>query len=542
MRERSTPSYNQGFAPRDGSSAYERLWAGLEFAYAPGLGCTGDWVPDWGYTKSKAVVNGGVDWNAGGYRFNGASTDWMDTATHQLAENASQQPMIAVSFWVKPLVSDGTLDAVFRLTGTNFGCFIQSSTFQILTSAWLDTGVTPVIDRWYHLFYWQNKFGVANEAKIWVNGIKKFDGAGHMLLPTTGVVRLGGDAFGQMLTGYVDDFRYYREDPGTWMYHNNGEMARTLYQAGRLGSYRLKRSPRVLVAAGGGPLTLTPSSVAVALSIPAPVISFGALAVTPSPVAVALSAPVPSLSFGALALTPSPSAVALSIPAPVISFGALALTPSPITLSFTVPAPSVSFGALTLTPSSATLSLSIPAPSVSFGAIALAPSSVGVALTVPAPAVSLGTLALTPSPLAVNLTIPSPVVTVGGALNLTPIPVAVALATPDPALAFGTLALEVDPVSVALAAPAPSVSLGTLALAPSSVVMSLLIPSPAATFGALSLLVDPVAFNILVPVPNLDTGVALGDVARRTGETLTQPGTSGATFTTAEVGSEVFTV
>lgn len=59
---------------------------------------------------------------------------------------------------------------------------------------------------------------------------------------------------------------------------------------------------------------------------------------TPDPVDLALSIPAPSLSFGTKTLTPDPVDLTLSAPAPSLAFGSKILTPDPVTLDLSVPA------------------------------------------------------------------------------------------------------------------------------------------------------------------------------------------------------------
>lgn len=67
MRNES-PSYQTGFAPRDGEPPYPELWTGCVGAWSPGLGPSGTVLHDWSGRANHGTLNNGPTWGIIGGR------------------------------------------------------------------------------------------------------------------------------------------------------------------------------------------------------------------------------------------------------------------------------------------------------------------------------------------------------------------------------------------------------------------------------------------------------------------------------------------
>ena len=305
-----------------------------------------------------------------------------------------------------------------------------------------------------------------------------------------------------------------------------------------------------------GALNLAPTPVPMALQVPTPTLSLGALPITPTPTIITLALPTPMVSLGALALLPTPVGMSINLPTPIVDAGAINLTPTPVVMPLAVPTPAVDAGVINLTPSPVTMPLAVPTPTVGLGPLSLMPTPVVTAIAVPTPSVVIGGVPINPSPVTMPLTVPTPTVE-RGVLDITPTPVGMGITLPMPMVDFGQIAIRPTPVVMPLQIPTPQLGFGTLnlqpspvimglqvptstvgavlAVSPSPIVMSLVMPTPAVSVGPLNISASPVTLQILLPTPTI-TGFEMAEIVPTRG-TVQAPGGVGFVIAPTSTGT-----
>lgn len=181
--------------------------------------------------------------------------------------------------------------------------------------------------------------------------------------------------------------------------------------------------------AGGTGATVTPSTVAATVTVPASTLSTGST-VSPTQVAAAVATPAPTVRIHST-ITPAAVALAAAVPAAAQSTGSTA-TPATVPAAAAVPGVSVTAGgSATVVPSPVAATAAVPAPSLSTGSTPT-PAAVAAAASVPARIISGGALA-TPTPVAAVAAVPagSP----GAGSTVSPVSVATAATIPLPTVA-----------------------------------------------------------------------------------------------------------
>ncbi|MDZ4250286.1 MAG: LamG-like jellyroll fold domain-containing protein [Candidatus Nanopelagicales bacterium] len=249
---------------------------------------------------------------------------------------------------------------------------------------------------------------------------------------------------------------------------------------------------------------VSPSAVAVPLSIPAPAVT---ITMNPAAVPVAVTAPAPTVS---LTITPNAVVIPIAVPAPTTLYS---LAPAPVVVTTAIPQPTITTAVTpatlavaiaaatpavvaTVTPDAVAVPIVTPAVVV---AAAVGPAAVQIPIDVPAPAV---TVQLSPSAVAIPLAIPTPTIITG--IFVTPDPVAVPIETPGV-----TMTLTTSPGPVAVAVVVPTATLA-IALRPDSTITTLSVPAPMVLTGVTP---DQIAVAIETPSVNLTLEVSPAVVA-----------------------------
>jgi hypothetical protein len=162
-----------------------------------------------------------------------------------------------------------------------------------------------------------------------------------------------------------------------------------------------------------GTITLTPSALALPISLPSPVVTRDQ-AISPAAQSIPLALLDPVIAH-ALALAPAAVSLGLDLPAPAVAHD-LELSPAAQAIPLDLPAPALS-AAMGLAPSPLALGLEAPAPAVS-SELSLAPAATAIPIALPAPGVSR-TLTLAPAAAAVPFVLPDPAVYVGATTTCT---------------------------------------------------------------------------------------------------------------------------
>lgn len=239
-----------------------------------------------------------------------------------------------------------------------------------------------------------------------------------------------------------------------------------------------------------GDVTVTPSTIAISASVPAPTVAVTAnVTATPATVAVTTSVPAPTLRSSQTA-TPTTIAATVSVPSPTVRGTAIS-TPSVVAATASVPTPTLS-GTATATPTTVTVTTAVPTP-----------TAIGTIGGVDATA--------TPATIAATVTVPSP--TASGTAIASPAVVAAAASVPSPTTRGTALA---SPAAVAATVTVPSPTTRATAIAsPAVVAVTTTVPAPT-TSGAAIASPAVVAAVVAVPTPTIVTGGVFGQVTNLT--------------------------
>jgi hypothetical protein len=221
------PSYQSGFyAPGRGVAKHPELWDGCVGAWNPGLGNTGLSLRDWSGNQNNGTLTNGPTWAASQGRqaltFDGVN-DYVDVP-HNTMLNAATGVSLTVCYWLYYALSGDGLDTDYdghvgktsakSLTGwvANLRWTGPSS---VQLRLWL-SGLVPVsysssknyIGAWTHVVMVIDRSN--NTGHIYEDGSKKTSGTiSSSSFGTTGVLRIGNDAFGSFTKGSIDDVRIY---------------------------------------------------------------------------------------------------------------------------------------------------------------------------------------------------------------------------------------------------------------------------------------------------------------------------------------------
>lgn len=144
------------------------------------------------------------------YSFDGSgSTDRITFTGVDMAGGAGR--LLAMSAWVIPRGSASGHDAVWSSNSAWRMYRHSGNNWQAYTGSFRDSGVAAVPGKLTHILVLQDDFGVANNVKVFVDGLLGYDGTGHTAMTDT-TLYVGGDAFNQMFTGEILNFRAWRPE------------------------------------------------------------------------------------------------------------------------------------------------------------------------------------------------------------------------------------------------------------------------------------------------------------------------------------------
>ena len=252
--------------------------------------------------------------------------------------------------------------------------------------------------------------------------------------------------------------------------------------------------------AGSSTINLTPTPIAVPVSVPAPTFATS-LAFTPAPIAAPVVVPAPTFSTS-LSLAPAPITIPVAVPAPTFATS-LSLAPAPVPVVLVVTDSTLGAPPITLAPDPVAVVVSVPAPT--FGlSLSFTPAPVSIPVAVPASTLATS-LSLAPAPVAIPVVVPAP--TLATSLSLAPAPIPVVVAVTGSVLDQGAITLAPAPVAVVVSVPGPALAT-SLSLAPAPIPVPVAVPAPA--FGTVYTIAPaPVAVAFAITVPGLSTPLTL---------------------------------
>lgn len=215
-------------------------------------------------------------------------------------------------------------------------------------------------------------------------------------------------------------------------------------------------SRRTVVKPTSGNVTVSPSALTLASSLPSPTISaVQNVTVTPSALTLASSLPTPVVSVGTT-VSVSAQTLASSLPTPALSLDAVQ-TLSTLSLVSSQPSPTLALDSV-VSVSALTLVSSLPSPTVSTVVnVTVTPSAQVLTSSLPTPSLSLGTT-VSPSALSATFSLPTPTVDVGGAVTITPSALTLTSSVPSPSL-ITDVVVTVTVLSIVSSVPSPTVDL-----------------------------------------------------------------------------------
>ena len=222
-----TPSYKQGFAPRDGRAAHENLWKGCVGAWHPGLGPSGLTLRDWsGYRRHGTLVgmDPATDWVVSGGKhaldFDG-DDDFIEfgsiAATSPLALSGGR---MSISAWIRPVLTGDDFQRIIdKSTAGNatngYILYLNQTTWKIAFTAdnavsQTIANVAPAANTWSHIGV-SKADGVA--AKIYLNGKE----TGYDSTDTTNIpAAAAGMRFGSWNHSTVREYKGQIAEIGMW--------------------------------------------------------------------------------------------------------------------------------------------------------------------------------------------------------------------------------------------------------------------------------------------------------------------------------------
>lgn len=176
-------------------------------------------------TATEGKVDGAAAVTGTGYVNTTSSSGW----------GSSVQALMTVEIWAKITSTDSSLRAAWRTNSNSIALYKDTdNVWKYYNGSFISTGLSATAGTWNHIVVTQDAFGVADNVKLYTNGSKVYDGAGHGVYGTSGI-RTGGDEFGQNLNGAVDEFRISnirRADSWILTEYNNESATSTFYTIG----------------------------------------------------------------------------------------------------------------------------------------------------------------------------------------------------------------------------------------------------------------------------------------------------------------------
>jgi hypothetical protein len=290
-----------------------------------------------------------------------------------------------------------------------------------------------------------------------------------------------------------------------------------------------------------GGQTLSPSGIAVSVTVGAPALTVGAVNVAPSGIVVPIGLGAATIVPGERVLSPSGIAVSIAMGAPTIQTSAV-IQPPGIATAITLGAPTVTRGAVALSPPGIATAITLGAPTVNVGAATIAPSGLAVPVMFGTPNLTPGDIPVAPPGIATPIALGT-IEVVPNTTSISPPSLGSILTMGTPTVTVGAVTVAPAGLPVSIAMGTPVVTTGNVTVMPSSISVPMALGSPSVTVGAVSMTPTgvgiPVAFGnfttqydaVQIAPPGIAVPVTLGGIVLTPRYTITEVGGLGLPIT-----------
>jgi hypothetical protein len=238
-------------------------------------------------------------------------------------------------------------------------------------------------------------------------------------------------------------------------------------------------------AAGGGDVTVAPSSAAAVGAGSDPAVVLGGVAVAPAAAGAVGGSGAPSVVLGGITLTPDASGAVGGAVGPVVVLGATAIAPAEASAVGGTAGPAVVLGSVTVTPAASGAVAGEVDPVVVLGSVAIAPTACAAVATVVDPAVLAGDIIITPGAVSTVAGSVAPAIVLGS-VAIVPVPTGAVAGRVDPAVVLGSLVLATAAASAVAASVDPNVPLVGVLVTPAAVHAVAGTAAPAVVLGSVA--------------------------------------------------------
>ena len=253
----SIPSFENGFAPRDGEADNPNLLRGLVGAWCPSLGVTGNTLRDISGRNNHGTLTNmdpATDWVVSGGQYALDFDGINDTVSHN---NLSMTGAFGVSLWFLKRTNGIYNERIFWGNVTDADTYVGNVTLTTINTQSDTTGqqknytFSTSLNQWYHFALSRD---ANNGVRLYLNGIESTSGV-QTVTGTYTLNRIGqyadnaGGNAGFMWDGLLDDMTVFNR-------MLTANEIRQLYQLGRGAIYTLKSQKKIVTS----PSRSTPKS------------------------------------------------------------------------------------------------------------------------------------------------------------------------------------------------------------------------------------------------------------------------------------------
>lgn len=475
---------------------YPELWHGIQGAWLPSLGNTGNTIPDQVGNGAGSAYGVGGTANHQYWAFNSSARGGRQLVaqsdsyySYWLAPfRMSRVRQCTISVWAtaQSVVSETPIRAN---TGRNLITWGDPVTMNaawalqhnnVFYQMWLDGGWrNPGADTLWPLTltHFALVWGPGRVVTVYADGeviISHTLSGSDIAASNEPTHMIMGTGYSGLCGGGWDDLRCYSR-----------ALSKTeiLMLAERPGiSYEI--TPRRMGFSSTSDQSILVTGVAFTLALGQPTITTGAVDVTASGIASALAIGQPTVSADTTNISATGIASTLAIGQPTITTGAVSISATGITATLALGQPTISAGDVTASATGIASTLGIGQPVVTVGDVAISVTGIASALAIGQPTITVG-LSVSVTGIASTAAIGQPTVTTG-AVTVSATGIASGLVLGQPTITTGALNVSATGIASVLAVGQPTVTVSAATISATGIGSTLAIGQPTVTTGAVT--------------------------------------------------------